>query len=264
MCYRKCLLRLLPNYENYKRLYFQVLESFFFNASVCTGVEINLPESSQARAELTSLCKVMAEDGVSLMARDVKLDKIVGVAFSKIQVCYHLYDELSSESELKFSFFQKVKSNSGEESDYFVNRTRNTQSDSGKALLQIMKEVDRAFDCYKYFETDCIFDLSFLSTLIPGYEKKSIGKMLSLYSMQLATELAEGKGLELLPENLRNYRPGAITAVFSSNYSKKIGQDLGFETLHEAFFTEFSYKGKTLAERITGGHQSMTVAGKKL
>lgn len=50
------------------------------------GLEINLPETSQARAELTSLCKVMAKDGVSLMARDVKLDKIVGITFSKIQV----------------------------------------------------------------------------------------------------------------------------------------------------------------------------------
>lgn len=59
---------------------FQVLDSFFSNASVCTGIEIDLPESSQAKAELTSLCQVMAEDGVSIMARDVKLDKIVGVA----------------------------------------------------------------------------------------------------------------------------------------------------------------------------------------
>lgn len=82
--------------------------------------------------------------------------------------------------------------------------------------------------------------------------------------MEVAKELAEGKSLELLPENLRNYRPGAITAVFSSNYSQKIGQDLGFETLHEAFFSDFVYKGKTLAERITDGHLSMTVAGKKL
>lgn len=47
---------------------------------------MNLPESSQARDELASLCKVMAEDGVSLMARDVEHNKIIGVTFSKIQV----------------------------------------------------------------------------------------------------------------------------------------------------------------------------------
>lgn len=82
--------------------------------------------------------------------------------------------------------------------------------------------------------------------------------------MELATELGEGRSLDLLPTSLQNYRPGAITAVFSSNYSQKIGHDLGFERLHEVFFTDLKYKGKSLADRISGGHSSMIVAGKKL
>lgn len=127
-----------------------------------------------------------------------------------------------------------------------------------------MKEVDQAFDCYRYFQTDCIFDLSFLSTLMPGYERKSIGKMLTFYSIELAKELREGKRLDILPTSLQNCRPGAITAAFSSNYSQKIGLDLGFETLHEVFFDNLKYKGKSMAERISGGHLSMIVAGKKL
>jgi len=231
---------------SYSNKYFDqcviVLESFFANASICIGLEMNLPESGQARAELASLCQVMAEDGVSLMARDVKLDKIIGVAFNKIQ----------------------VKRNPNEESAYFAHRTKNTRSENGKALLEMMMELDQAFDCYNYFETDCIFDLSFLSTLIPGYEKKSIGKMLVLYSMQLSEELANGESMELLPTSLRHCRPGAITAAFSSDYSQKIGRDLGFETLHEVFFTDLKYNGKSVADRITaGGHSSMCVAGKK-
>lgn len=127
-----------------------------------------------------------------------------------------------------------------------------------------MIRIDEAFDCFKYFETDCVFDLSFLGTLIPGYEKKSIGKMLTFHSMELARELSEGKSLELLPMSLRNCRPGAITAVFSSNYSQKIGSDLGFEALHEIFYTDIEYKGKCIAERITGGHSSLLLVGKKL
>lgn len=162
------------------------------------------------------------------------------------------------------NFILKVKSSSNEESEYFANRTKNTQSENGKALLRIMKEIDHAFDCFKYFETDCIFDLSFLSTLIPGYEKKSIGKMLTFHSMEFAKELSEGKSLELLPMSLRTCRPGAITAVFSSNYSQKIGHDLGFEGLHEVFYTDVEYKGKAIAERITGGHSSMLLVGKRL
>lgn len=49
----------------------------------------------------------MAEDGISLMARDVKLDKIIGVAFSKIQVCY--LQNNGKISEVKFIFPQRSK-----------------------------------------------------------------------------------------------------------------------------------------------------------
>ncbi|XP_037025377.1 uncharacterized protein LOC119066825 [Bradysia coprophila] len=196
-----------------------------------------------ARGELTSLCKVMAKDGVSIVARDVQLDKIIGVAFNKIQ----------------------IKGNPDEPSEYFMFRKQNTNSDHGKMLLKIMMEIDQSIDCYEYFETDCIFDLSFLCT-IPGYARKSVGKMLTFYSVELARELKNGKSLNLLPEHLRssNPVPGAITAVFSSNYSQKIGFDLGFETLSKWSFADFEFKGKQLSERITGGHETMILVGLRL
>ncbi|KAG4067513.1 hypothetical protein HA402_005285 [Bradysia odoriphaga] len=101
-----------------------VLESFYDNASVCTGLEINLPENREARGELTSLCKFMAKDGMSLVARDVQLDKIIGVAFNKIQ----------------------IKGDPDEPSEYFMFRkqNKNTNSDNGKVLLKVMTEIDQA------------------------------------------------------------------------------------------------------------------------
>lgn len=144
-------------------------------------------------------------------------------------------------------------------------RQQNTNSDNGKMLLKMMMEVDQSVDCYKYFDTDCIFDLSFLCT-IPGYERKSVGKMLTFYAVELARDLKNGKNLTLLPENLRSsgHLPGAITAVFSSNYSQKIGFHLGFETLSKSFFSNYIFNGKPLTERITGGHETMILAGLKL
>lgn len=127
----------------------------------------------------------------------------------------------------------------------------------------MMMEVDQSIDCYKYFNTDCIFDLSFLCT-IPGYERKSVGKMLTVYSLELARELKNSKSWPLLPEYLRNQSPGAITAVFSSNFSQKIGFDLGFETLSKSFFADYHFNGKPLSDRITGGHETMILAGLKL
>lgn len=54
--------------------------------SVCVGTEINKPESEQARAELTHLCREVVKDGVTLLAREVKTNRIVGVSFNKLQV----------------------------------------------------------------------------------------------------------------------------------------------------------------------------------
>lgn len=219
-----------------------VLQSFYDNASICMGLEINLNQNEEVRAELTSLCKVMARDGVSLMARDVELDKIIGVAFNKIQI--------------------KGKP-SDEPSEYFMFRRRNTNSDHGKMLLKMMMDMDQSVDCYKYFDTDCIFDLSFLCT-IPGYERRSVGRMLTTFSVELARELKNGQSLSLLTEHLRGHLPGAITAVFSSNFSQKIGFKLGFEALSQSFFADYHFNGKPLSERITGGHETMILAGLKL
>lgn len=65
--------------------------SFFINESVCKASEINLPsnpDSIQARKDLSELCRIVAKDGVSLVAKHIPTDRIVSVAFNKIQVSF--------------------------------------------------------------------------------------------------------------------------------------------------------------------------------
>lgn len=54
--------------------------------NVCVACDIHKPESEQARQELTLLCKETAKDGISLLAREVATNRIVGVLFNKLQV----------------------------------------------------------------------------------------------------------------------------------------------------------------------------------
>lgn len=66
---------------------FKVLDgSFFLNESVSRATEINLPENRQARQELRELCRLTADDGVSLIAVEKLTGKPIAVAFNKIQV----------------------------------------------------------------------------------------------------------------------------------------------------------------------------------
>lgn len=67
----------------------QVLyKSFFVNECVSNGSELNLPEAEQGRLDLTALCAEMAEDGISIVARDITTNKIAGIAINKIQVTH--------------------------------------------------------------------------------------------------------------------------------------------------------------------------------
>lgn len=55
---------------------------------MCIGYGINLPGTEEARKELSMLVKETTKDGVSLLAREISTNKIVGFSFNKLQVAY--------------------------------------------------------------------------------------------------------------------------------------------------------------------------------
>lgn len=61
-----------------------IRRSFFLYESVCIGVDLN--SEAGAREELEELCLFAAKDGVSVVAKDITTNKVVGVSFNKIQV----------------------------------------------------------------------------------------------------------------------------------------------------------------------------------
>lgn len=70
---------------------FQVLyKSFFLNESACIGTEVD--QSEQAKTDLLALSVDALLDGVSVVARDVFSEKIVGIAINKIQVLLNTHD----------------------------------------------------------------------------------------------------------------------------------------------------------------------------
>lgn len=127
-----------------------------------------------------------------------------------------------------------------------------------------MVDVDKKFDLFSYYKTNCFFEIMFLATL-PSFEKKSIGKRLCEFSILLANEIRMGQSLELLPSHLKSMRPSVVTSNFSSRFSQKIGEFLNFETHYEEQYTDLFYKGKSYAERINNPlHNSTTLAAKSL
>lgn len=114
-----------------------------------------------------------------------------------------------------------------------------------------MSTVDGLVDLFGHADADCLFELMFLGTL-PAYEGRSIGRQMSEYSIELARRIAGGESLDLVSAAVRTdaRRPRAVSAIFTSAFSRRIGQRLGFEEVASKRFEEFTYDGKTFAERI--------------
>ncbi|XP_017031142.1 uncharacterized protein [Drosophila kikkawai] len=206
--------------------------SFFLNESVCNACEINLPENDQARRELRELCKITALDGVSLLVKEVESGRVVAVAFNKLQ-----FSPPPGEDHFFLKFLKE-----------------SVKSPQAQCLMNFMIEMDEKIDVCDMYKMDCFLELMFLATL-PSHERLGLGRSLSEFSIQFTRELGEGKGLEDINEGLRSKRPVAVTALWTSSFSQKLGKAIGFKVLNSVSYSEFSFNGKRFDERINPLHK---------
>uniref|UniRef100_T1PH90 Acetyltransferase n=1 Tax=Musca domestica TaxID=7370 RepID=T1PH90_MUSDO len=206
--------------------------SFFLYESVSIGSEINLPENVQARQELRELSRITAQDGVSLVAIEKASGKPVSVAFNKIQFIPENGDDV---------FFLKF-------------RKEKAHSPQAQSLMDFMIDVDAEYDVFDKFNFKCTCELMFLATL-PEWGCKGIGKALTQHTIDLTRELKNGKGLEFIHPSLRHRRPEAVTVLWTSNYSQKVGKAVGFKSMNSVPYTKFHFNGKSFSERIGPIHK---------
>lgn len=171
----------------------------------------------------------------------------------------------------KLSLFQKnitfkVAVPVGEPTFFDNFKNDHCKSRNSKALMDLMIMVDSKVDLFELHKTDCSFEIMFLGTL-PEFGQRSIGKVLCEYSIAIAAELKNGNSFDLLSSELREGRkiPDIVTAIFTSRYSQKLGELLGFSTHYEMYYNEMEFDGKTFAERISSPASiSLTLVSKKL
>ncbi|BFF89604.1 uncharacterized protein DMAD_08315 [Drosophila madeirensis] len=206
--------------------------SFFINESVCIACGINLPQNAQSRQELRELCKITAQDGVSLLVKELATGQIVAVSFNKIQ-----YTPPPGEDHFFLKFRNEV-----------------AQSAQARRLMDFMIEVDERIDVCAMYNMECFCELMFLATL-PSHERLGLGRALADYTIELTKELAEGKGLDDINEKLRAQRPAAVTALWTSSFSQKVGRATNFKVLNSVSYEEFQFEGKRFSERISPLHK---------
>ncbi|XP_015116885.1 uncharacterized protein LOC107041041 isoform X2 [Diachasma alloeum] len=220
-------------------------EAFFADETTCRGVDI-LSEPG-ATEELEELSSDAARDGVSVVAIDVATGKVVGVSFNKIQ----------------------MQQKSGEKSAFEL-FSENCKCKSSKGLVDIMILVDSQVDLFKHYNVDCILEVMFLATL-SSHRGRRIAELLVASSIEIARQLKRGKDVQTPVEvagtdaiTNPNCVPGLVSAIMSSNYSQRLAEKLGFNSLAEVSFEDYVFDGKKASERINDVHKSWRLVAKRI
>jgi hypothetical protein len=160
-----------------------------------------------------------------------------------------------------FSEFQEPANS--DERPYFEEFRETCHTESSKALMQFMIDVDSKIDIFETCKVDCLLEVMFLG-ILPDYGKLGIGSKLVENSLRLAKCMKNGEAFAELSPNYSASRPQTVSAILTSNFSQTIGRNLGFETLAEVLYTDCVFNGKTYAERIGSLHKSSILVVKML
>lgn len=217
-------------------------QSFFQHEMVSIGCELNLPHAEQGRHDLTALSEDTLRDGCSLVARDVRTNRIVSIAINKIQY----------RNPLAPPYFEAFK--------------KRCSSINACALLDLMLDVDALVDLFQHFDTDCLFEIMFLATL-PEYKGRAIGTRLVEHAIAFARRLSRDECLDTVSDAVRTdpRRPHAVSAIWTSSFSQIVGDRAGFERIAALRYDERVFDGRTFADRIADErHPTSVLAGVKL
>lgn len=202
------------------------LRRFLRIRRIAVGIGLNAADQQEARAELTQMCANALDDGLTILARDIRTGQIVGIMLNNLQV---QADEPS--------FFETFRNNA-------------CKTAVAREYLRIVIELSASVDMHAIHATDVLLDMMVLA-VSQAYARRSIGRKLIEYTLHLSSQLKAGLGLERLPQRLRSpvQRLGCVTSLFTSNYSMAIGVRLGFQLHHTILYERISYAGKTMQNR---------------
>lgn len=249
---------------------------------------LQVAKNPKAVAELNELSRECIKDGVSTVAIDKSTNQIIGVSINKIQVRllinlrtkFFLFSiftisQKKSTDTSEPCFFEKFVQSRCEEKESTAlinlmiqvslkNRTENTECVSSSHLNYLrttnsntfivfvtMLQCDGFIDIFEHYKATKVMEVMFVSVL-PEHSKRNIGLELVQFDLELANELyANFKG------------PEVVVALYTSRYSQRIGEKLGFEKLKTVPYSELEYDGVKHSEKIAPEHVGIIVMAKK-
>lgn len=220
---------------------------------------MDLPKNVEARLELVDGCLAFLQNGVSVVARDVTQNMIVGFCINTLKVIMFILFIFNLDNIFHYEqTYDEHHKPSYNIPDVYL-KPRNE-------IYKSYMEFEVPVNLLQHYGIECLFEIVFVSTR-DSHAGSGIGRKLLEFSVELAQRLKNGDCFEYLSDVLREQdkQPQVVAAILSSAISQHIGIQLGFKPNGSLMYDQVMFNGKTIAERLKDKqHTSATLMSKLL
>ncbi|KAI4480566.1 hypothetical protein M0804_010119 [Polistes exclamans] len=222
------------------------------------AIGLGMFEEPGAPEEMQLIFKEVVKDGISIIALDSDTKEMAGVVFNKMHA--RNLDEI-----IRF-FYLKIPLKEGDEDALGRYVNKNIKHRSCIELIRFLNNFESKVNIFEKYDTDAILEMFYIAT-DTKYRRRGIGLGLTKSSFALGKMLQKGEikkvsmGGQIV---LENAIPNIAIAIYSSNYSIRIGEKLGGECLAELLYEDYTFNGKKMSERIDSNHKRVTLIAFKL
>ncbi|XP_055685322.1 uncharacterized protein LOC129791276 [Lutzomyia longipalpis] len=214
----------------------EVLHKGFFpheNIAMAVGLD----KSAQAQGDIAKLFEAQLNDGISLVARHLPTNEIVGFTVNKLH---------SRPLPGTPSFFEEFR--------------KNKLAEETRKIIKFLEYADGKIDLFAKFNTDSFIECGIVASL-PEFGGRKIAFHLVEHTLRLAKEIAAGNYPETMADDLRGMKPKIVFAIWTSKYSARVGEKLGFIPLDRIPFASLESLGVPLmVEKIPPEHTHIVLS----
>ncbi|XP_057318437.1 uncharacterized protein LOC130663311 isoform X2 [Microplitis mediator] len=221
-----------------------IRNSFFPDENMSKGC--GLLSEPGASEEAEQLILAIVKDGLSIVARDVITNEVVGTIFNKL--------------------FKRQTGNEKSEVEIFRDNFKHKAS---KCFIDVYEDVGSRVDLFKLYNADCTMEMMFLAVR-RDYRQRGIAGLLVSSSLELGRQLYKGipvkTSVDIDGKSITNADdiPSIASVTMTSPYSQKLLDKFGFDKVIEVSFNEVMFNGRSLSEQIGNTNQTAIIGVKSL
>jgi hypothetical protein len=191
-------------------------------------IAAGINENPEAQREMRALfSESLKNNYISTIARDIKTDKVVGVAVNELE-------KKRVSSDEPYSEFDQMKDD--------ILKTRNSRK-----LLNVWRYISSKNDFFEEFGVKSLVN-SLYFTIIPEYRNTKVATFLYQNSRDMLNNL---KDAEDVPKEIRDEPPEILVYLLVSPYTQKmLVNKKGTAVLREFSNKNFVFDGKSFADRM--------------